>query len=349
MLDDNFKIILYKDKLIKNYKYLERLQNKKIISVVKANAYGHGLENVVKVLSEIGCEYFAVTREYEAKKIINLKLKNIKILIMDSLSEKNFIIDNKNIEIFINSLKELEEYLAFGVSTQQMHLKLDYGFGRNGILQEELIELKEKIEKENLKFKGIATHIFASEYKDIIEIEENFYKDIKFLGKENFEMIHFQNSAGVMSTKGEECTHIRCGTILFGLQEIGYYDPNIERVFKLEGGVSSIKLSDNIKYIGYEKKKDLHLKKGAKIGKIKLGYGDGFSKRSEGIMSIINNKKFRILHISMDSSFIEIDESVKIGDKVELFYDLEETMKYLKVPHYEFISMINDRIERVVL
>ena len=133
------------------------------------------------------------------------------------------------------------------------------------------------------------------------------------------------------------------------MQEIGYHDPNIRRSFKLIGRVLDIKDIENLKYIGYEKKENLELENNKKIAKIRLGYGDGLSKRSENIMSIINNKKFKIIHISMDSSFIAVDKSVKKGDYVEIFHDLEEAINHLKVPHYEFLSCINDRIERDII
>ncbi|MBC2852213.1 hypothetical protein H5J22_12490 [Cetobacterium sp. 8H] len=98
-----------------------------------------------------------------------------------------------------------------------------------------------------------------------------------------------------------------------------------------------------------KKKEAINLGKNNKIAKIRIGYGDGFSKRSENIMSIINNKKFKIVHISMDSSFVAVDESVKVGDEIEIFHDLQEAINHLEVPHYEFLSVINDRIERELI
>nr|WP_307774721.1 alanine racemase [uncultured Cetobacterium sp.] len=344
-----FKVLINKKNLVYNYNYLKSTTQKEIIAVVKANAYGHGLEETVKILLEEGCKYFAVTREYEAEKILKTNLKNFKILMMDKVENINFIKNNSEIEIFINSLEELKEKLNEGISPKKMHLKLDFGFGRNGILIEEIEELKNFILKKNLYFKGIATHLFDATYKDMKKIESDFFKIIKDIGRERFQIIHTQNSAGVISIKGEGCTHIRCGTILFGLQEIGYYDENVKRVFKLVGKISEIKDTENLKYIGYRLKDELNLKKNSKIAKINIGYGDGFSKRSENLMSIINNKKFRIVHIAMDNSFIEVDDSVNIGDEVEIFYDLEESMKYLKVPHYEFLSAINERIKRQII
>jgi alanine racemase len=345
----DFKIVVDSKKIIHNYQYLKNFRKKEIIAVVKANAYGHGIEGIVNLLWGNGCKYFAVARECEAEKILQLKLEKTKILILETIENIEILKKNKNVEMVINSLEDLLFLLNNDISTNQLHLKLDFGFGRNGIIEQEFEELEKIISEKKLSFKGICTHVFSADYDDMIDIEKKFNRIIKRIGRDKFEIIHMQNSAGVISIEGEKCTHIRCGTILFGLQEIGYYDPNIKRAFKLIGKVLDVKDLNNLKYVGYQKKETLNLEKNKKVAKIRLGYGDGFSKRSEGIMSIINNKKFKIVHISMDSSFILVDDSVNVGDSVEIFYDLEESINFLKVPHYEFLSSINDRIKRDII
>lgn len=349
MAFDDFFMKVKKENILHNYRYLKESKKKEIIAVVKANAYGHGIEQVVKLLQEEGCKYFAVARIWEAKKILRLKLKNIKVLVLETIEELELLKVFDELEIFINSISDLKKALSKGISTSQMHLKIDFGFGRNGILESEIKELEKIIQENNLKFKGIATHLFDCTHEDMLDIENKFDKIISNLGRDRFEMIHSQNSAGVISIEGKGCTHIRCGTILFGLQEIGYYDPYIKRSIFLVGKISGIKEVKNLKYIGYEKKENLNILDTDKVAKIRIGYGDGLSKRSENIMSIINNKKYKIIHISMDSSFVVVDDSVKVGDEIEIFHDLEEAIDYLKVPHYEFLSCINDRIERVLI
>ena len=81
----DFKIKVSKENILHNYHYLKKLRNKEIIAVVKANAYGHGIENIVRFLSENGCKYFAVARECEAEKILKLKIENINIIILENL------------------------------------------------------------------------------------------------------------------------------------------------------------------------------------------------------------------------------------------------------------------------
>lgn len=348
MEKNDFIVEVNRDNLIFNYNYLRESQKKEIIAVVKANAYGHDITKVVPILKEAGCEYFAVARERETKKILDLKIPGIRILVLESVNDLELLKKEKNVEMTVIGLDVLKRCLEENIPTEQLHLKLDFGFARNGITLDKLEELESIIKEKNLKFKGIMTHLFSADKEDMLKIEEEFFKIVERLGRERFQVIHTQNSAGVLTIKGKGCTHIRCGTILLGLQEIGYFDPNIKRVFRLKGKVAGIKELKNLKYIGYEKKEDLDLGVFEKVAKIRIGYGDGLSKRSENIMSTINNKEYKIIHISMDTSFILVDDDVKVGDEVEIFRDLEKSMKHLKVPHYEFLSCINDRIERKV-
>lgn len=349
METNDFIVEVNRENLIYNYNYLRESQKKEIIAVVKANAYGHDIAKVVPILKESGCKYFAVARERETKKILDLKLEGIKILVLESVNDLELLKKEKSVEMTVISLDILKKCIDKGIPTDQLHLKLDFGFARNGITLDKLDELERFIKEKNLKFKGIMTHLFSAEKEDMEKIENEFFNIIERFGRDRFEIIHTQNSAGVLTIKGRGCTHIRCGTILFGLQEIGYFDPNVKRVFKLVGKVAGIKELKNLKYIGYEKKEDLNLEGFEKVAKIRIGYGDGLSKRSQNIMSIINNKEYKIIHISMDTSFILVDDDVKVGDEVEIFKDLDRAMEHLKVPHYEFLSCINDRIERKIV
>lgn len=349
MKSNDFILKIKKENIVHNYKYLKKIQNKEIIAVVKANAYGLDLKEIVKILYEQGCRYFGVTRILEVEDILKLGFKEIKILILEKLEDLNILKKYTNIEMIVDNIKTINRIIENGIDLNQIHIKLDFGFGRNGIEEKNFNKLIKFIKSNNLRFKGICTHLFDAEKLDMLSIEKKFYKMVDNIGKDRFEMIHIQNSAGIISIKGERCTHIRCGTMLFGFQEIGYYDKNIKRSCRFIGGIIGIKNLENLKYIGYRNIKDIKIGEYTKIAKIRLGYGDGFSKRGEGLMSIINNKKYEIVHISMDFSFILVDTNVSVGDRVEIFYDFDKAMKLLKVPHYEFICCLNRRIKREII
>ena len=219
MTINSTKIHISEKNLIHNMKYLENTFNKKILAVVKSNAYGHDINLITKTLFKHGYKYFAVARLCEAEKIItDPELKNSNILIFESIG-KDFlkpVKENKTFHMSINAFEELKEALEYGISPKQIQLKIDFGFGRNGIELNDLENLKNYIEKYNLKFAGIYSHLFSVKYDDGIKIINKFKEIVNFLGKERFEMIHLQNSL-MTETFGslDITTHIRVGELIY--------------------------------------------------------------------------------------------------------------------------------------
>lgn len=348
---NNFSIIINEENIINNYNYIKDLSKKEIISVIKSNAYSHGTRESIIALSKAGCKYFAVAREEEVMEILNLglDLKNITILVLETLSNLNLLKKYDNVEMVINSIEELEEFIDLKLDFSKLHLKLDFGFGRNGIYSSQIIKAKELIVNNNLFFKGITTHMFDSTSEEIKSIQMNFLKTIEFLGNNRFSMIHSENSATTLTNGHLGPTHVRCGISLLGLLDPGINNSNIKRSWRLLGSVYHIRNVENLSYIGYENIKNLNFDGYKFVAKLKIGYGDGFSKSNTNIICHINNKPFKIIHVSMDTTFVAIDETVSIGDIVEIYKDMDYSNEYLNMPHYEYITLINKRIERKLL
>lgn len=347
MVINSIRMVLDQNKLLHNINYLEKAKNKKVLPVVKANAYGHGVNVIVPVLYKSGQRDFAVARYVEAENILKMNLGNdIRILVFESIRDMELIKGTPNIDIAINSMEEFKEAIDAGIEPSRMQLKIDFGFGRNGIYSSEAKELREYILEKNLKLRGIYTHLFAVNYQDGLEIIDNFTKIVDSIGRDRFEMIHLQNSAGVMNYDCEIATHIRVGMLTYGLQEVGYYDPNLRQVFSLEGQIAGVREVDKSKYVAYEVKDDLDIPNCKYLAKIKIGYGDGFLKKNEKSKCIINNKEFKIAEVTMDNTFIEVDESVKEGDKIYLYKDITKEVDFIGMNIYELLTILSPRIPR---
>ena len=255
MTINSTKIHISEKNLIHNMKYLENTFNKKILAVVKSNAYGHDISLITKTLFKHGYKYFAVARLSEAEKIItDPELKNSNILIFESIG-KDFlkpVKENRAFHMSINAFEELKEALEYGISPEQIQLKIDFGFGRNGIELNDLENLKNYIEKYDLKFAGIYSHLFSVKYNDGIKMINKFKEIVNFLGKERFEMIHLQNSL-MAETFGslDITTHIRVGELIYGIQSEGTPDKNLKQIFSLKGKIAGIRNLENSNYLAY--------------------------------------------------------------------------------------------------
>ncbi|MFC2498693.1 phosphate acyltransferase, partial [Capnocytophaga granulosa] len=168
----------------------------------------------------------------------------------------------------------------------------------------------------SLKFLGIFSHLFSATYTDGLEVIKKFTEVVSKLGRDNFEMVHLQNAAGIYNYDVDVVTHIRTGMLTYGLQEAGFYDHDLKPVFTgLIGFVDSVRYVSELDYVAYEDLSSISPKT-KKIAKIKIGYGDGFPKANNKTTCLIKKKEYVISQVTMDNTFIEVDDRVNVGDKV---------------------------------
>ena len=293
-MNTSFYVSLDKDALYHNIEYLREYKQKELLPVIKANAYGHNSLLIAKALYDFNIKTWAVARFSEAITIIEYMMKNFSI---------------NDFKILVNN-----------ISIDRLSLKIDFGFGRNGIKAEEVDELKNLIKFNSLKFLGIFSHLFSATYTDGLEVIRKFTEVVNKLGKDNFEMIHLQNAAGIYNYNVEVVTHIRTGMLTYGLQEAGFYDHDLKPVFTgLIGYVVSVRYVNELDYVAYEDLSSINPKT-KKIAKIKIGYGDGFLKANNKTTCLIKKKEYVISQVTMDNTFIEVDDRVNVGDKVHLYH-----------------------------
>ena len=338
------KLLLNKDNLYHNVDYLKESKKKKLLPVVKANAYGHGMEEIIGALYEHGQREFAVARFREAERIRRMGFRDIKILVFESIGDYSLVEDKDDIYISANNLEELKEILNYGIPTERIQIKIDMGFGRNGIYLHEVEEIKKIMDERKTMFGGLYSHLFAVEYDDGLEYIKMFDDVVKKLGKENFGMIHLQNSATTLTYDCEMVTHVRTGMLIYGLQDDGFCERNLRQVFSLETEISGIRNLENSKYIAYNIKEE---GRNAKyIAKVKIGYADGFLKSNEGSYCLIGNREHEILQVTMDNTFIAVDSGVKEGDKVILYHNVPIVAEHNDMTIYELLTIISPRIPR---
>lgn len=352
MRSNSFFISLDKEALKSNVEYLKKYKNKEILPVVKANAYGHDIFLITKALYDLKIKEFAVARLSEAIDIIEnfkkLNIKDFEVIVFESIDDYEILKENESIIVTINNIKELKAAVKNNLSTKRLSLKIDFGFGRNGIKEEEVKEVQNIIRFNSLKFYGIFSHLFTSSYNDGLNIIKKFTDIVNLLGKDNFKSIHLQNTAGTYNYDCPIVTHVRVGVVLYGMQEKGFHDVDLKPVFSsLQGKVDTIRYVDELKYIAYEALSTLSSGT-KKIAKIKIGYGDGFTKVNNGTYCLINKKEYKIVQVTMDNTFIEVDERVKIDDVAYLYYRPLELYDKVGFKLFELLILLSPlRIKRI--
>lgn len=337
--------------------------NVEIIAVLKASAYGNGAETLLNTLKSEGINNFAVAIPEEGEKLRKLDDKiNIIILNQPNVSDVNTIIKN-DLTCGVCELEFLEELNKKSVQNKKIskiHIEIDTGEGRNGVLPDKLSEFLDKVlELKNIKIEGIFTHLTCADSdKDYTYNQiEKFNKGIKCVQNKGIDIkfIHAANSSGVLGYKEAHFNAVRPGIMLYGYYPDSKYSSMIKLkpVEKLISKINYIKTMPIGSGVSYDK--TFIAKRETKVAVVPIGYADGYKRAfSNKAEVLINGKRAKVIgKVCMDMIMVDVTdlENVNINDAVYLFDNeeitVEELAKIADTINYEIISTISFRVDRV--
>ena len=341
-----------KTNLEKNLK-IARSINENLICVIKDNAYGLGIENILPILLENKCDYFAVAYIEETLKIQevleNLKLKNqnnkIKVMTLNYVKPENveYAIKN-NIELTVFNFSQLLDYLKildefFENTTLKIHIKVNSGMNRLGFDENEILELveiikkyeinflnnksKNKTSKNRLEVISIFSHI--SDAENQVETEnqvEKYEKILKIFSQNNvrYKYSHLQASP-LLFKYGKKYNYdfARIGMALYGMEPLST-DVGLLDVITVKSKIINIRNVKKDDKVSYGSKGIV--KHDSKIGIVAIGYAHGLQKQIENSREayvLVNGQKAKIIgEICMDMIFVDLTdiENVEVNDEV---------------------------------
>ena len=333
-----------KSNLEKNLKIVRSI-NKNLICVIKDNAYGLGLENILPILLENKCDYFAVAYIEEAVKIQklleNLKLENqndkIKVMALNYVKPENVgdAIRN-NIELTVFNFSQLLDYLKildefFENMALKIHIKVNSGMNRLGFDKNEILELVKIVKKYNLNNKSknrleiisIFSHISDAENQAETEKQvEKYEKILKIFSQNNvrYKYSHLQASP-LLFKYGKKYNYdfVRIGMALYGMEPLST-DVGLLDVITVKSKIINIRNVKKDDKVSYGSKGIV--KYNSKIGIVAIGYAHGLQKQIENSNKayiLVNGQKAKIIgEICMDMIFVDLTniENVKMNDEV---------------------------------
>lgn len=328
---NTFKIL--KENLINNIKQVKsKNPNSKICAMVKANAYGVGLEQVVPILEEF-VDYFGVACFFEAQKVRNLSSKNI--LITGAL-EKDKV--NLDFSYACGSIDEIK-FLTLLDLPIKVHLKVNSGMNRYGFKQ--IKEFKQAIlliKKSKIQLKGIFTHFATADdfVNEQMKKFAQFIKTAKRLGVNA--IIHTDNSFA-----NENYNHgldmIRIGFNLYN-RTSDLYNSVVEIGSRVVN-VCSVKKGEHVGYgnVGVCNKK-------RKIAIVPVGYADGFDAKYIGLNLDVGGKQCQVVNVCMDCFMLDITKTkIKKGDSVFILNKTNSLNKYanfINSSEYEIMTKFSN-------
>jgi len=325
---------------------------REIAAVVKANAYGLGVEKVAPVLKEAGCKLFFVANLDEALELREI-LPSSDIAVLNGVikGQGKFFAENNIIPV-LNSMEQIDLWSkTFNQKPSMIHV--DSGMNRLGIPIDEYEKVINSGKLEKLNVKLILSHLAcADEKKNTKNVEQlNIVRKVAELTP-NFK-ISFANSSGIFLGKDYHFDIVRPGIALYGGNPIPNSLNPMKNVVEITANILQIRNIDSEETVGYGA--TYILDKGSKIATLPIGYADGyfrvFGNRS---YCAINGKKVPVVgRVSMDLITIDITsikDEINIGDEVEILganVKLDELVELAETIDYEVLTSLGSRYRRI--
>lgn len=333
--------------LIYNLDQIKQHTGKKIIAVVKADAYGHGAVEISKAM-ENKIDYLAVACFEEAVELRNNDV-TMPILILGHTETKKFEEASKlNITVTIHDFSQLDVHIS---SKLLVHMKIDTGMNRIGF--NSLEDAKKALEilkgNESYYVEGIFTHYATADCdKDFYLEQRNTFETIVKELAYDFKYIHSSSSAASINY-GEDLTNaIRPGIILYGIKPSCDIEFSLKSVLSLYSKIIHLKKIVAGERIGYGN--SYIVKEDMVIATVPIGYGDGWLRRNASVPVYVNGHYFEIVgRICMDMMMVKVNDSAKLGDEVELIGEhitADDVASKTDTISYEVVCNLGKRLKR---
>ncbi len=354
----------------------------RISAVVKANAYGHGIPQIVPMLEKCGIKHFSVASAFEAEEVLEYCSKDSKIVIMGILYEEDipWAVDN-GIEFYVFSYDRLRKTLEVAKRLNKqaiVHVEVETGTNRTGMGPENLKKSITFLKKnqEFLRFEGVCTHLGGVEglgnmFKIRPQIEK-FKAVLRDLKAKKFMPTyrHIACSAAALAYPETHYDMVRVGVSIYGfwpspdiyhlhLQQTGKLkDSPLKRLFTWKTEVMDIKEVREGEFIGYGT--SFQASKDMQIAVIPLGYSNGYPRgqSSKGAV-LIKGKKAPITGlINMNLFMVDISHipDVQVGEEVVLIgkqknnvINVSSFTNFTNLLNNEMLSRLPSAIPRIVV
>lgn len=357
--------------LISNVRVLRSTGSRKseFMAVVKANAYGHGLKEVVSILkNERSVNWFGVFDEMDALVVRKYTKKPILILSSTPISFWQKAVKNK-LDITISTFSQLEALAKWKGKKPQVHIKIDTGLGRQGFGlndQEKMISILKNIK--NLKIAGLYTHFSGMESKEFDKYSKKQFDELKLWQKKLNSIgqkprIHASATSGALKNIIGETDIARFGIGIYGLWPSDEIKYNFRDKFKLKPvlswkvTISEVKKVSKGSFVAYDC--TYKTARDSRIALLPVGYWDGIprSLSSKGF-AIVNGVRVPIIgRVMMNMCVIDVTNVSKVeeGDTATLIgidknveITADEFARLADTINYEVVTRINPLIPRVI-
>ncbi|MEK6745267.1 MAG: alanine racemase [Nitrospirota bacterium] len=344
-----------------------RIGGRKVLAVVKAQAYGHGAVPVARHLAGLGAHMFGVALVEEGSNLRDAGITTPILVIGPVFPEQAEALVGANLTPVVYTLpvaKALSDAAGNAGKAVPVHVKIDTGMGRIGVSPEEAVQFIETISKfPGIVVEGLMTHFADADLRDkkfATNQLDRFEALIGSLDKKGITipLRHAANSAAVLEYDRALLTMVRPGLMLYG------YDPlesgaaaDVRPVLSLVTRIAYIKKVPAGVPISYGR--TFVTKRESLIATIPIGYADGYSRGlSNRGEAIVRDKRVPVAgRVCMDMTMLDVtevpgvaagDEAVLIGSSGNERITADDIAAKTGTIAYEVLCGISGRVPRII-
>lgn len=332
------------------------------MAVVKANAYGHGLGAVAKALAG-HADMFGVANVGEAEELRGHVPDATVFILGPALPDERARIAAGRFVPAISTVDGARAYASLGgAESLPVHLMIDTGMGRVGILEGDAVAVaREILGLRGLTVTGIASHL------PVADEDDNFTRDqlarfhqlvghLRSLGVTQ-PVVHVENSAGIIAYPAQAGDMVRAGLMLYGSAPIPEFQSKLRAAMTWKTRITLIRDMPAGHGISYGR--TFITPRPMRIATLAVGYADGYQRHlsNRGAEVLIGGRRCPVLgRVTMDQILADVSAlpHVTVGDEVVLMgkQDSEEifaaelAQKAGTIP-WEIFTGVGRRVERV--
>ena len=334
----------------------------RIMAVVKADAYGHGVAIVVPALAEC-VESFGVANVTEARAVRALTEQHPVFILGPALPEERAEIAARRFIPLVSEIGEAQAYAALADGEPLgIHLKLDTGMGRIGIWQDDAVETVRAIRGiEGLRIAGIASHLPVADEDDSFTRAqlgrfEGLVADLRADGLAS-PVVHVENSAGIIGFPAHAGDMVRPGLMLYGSAPVPAFQPELRAAMTWKTRVLLVREIGAGRSVSYGR--TFIADRPMRVATLAVGYADGYPRHlsNQGAEVLIGGKRCAVLgRVTMDQIVADMsalpdvqpgEEAVLIGAQGDGEILAAELAEKAGTIAYEIFTGIGPRVVRV--
>jgi len=334
----------------------------RIMAVVKADAYGHGLSQVAKALAD-HVEWFGVANTEEAMEV-EANASGKVFMLGPLLPSEREVAVRHGFVVTVSNREEAEAFNKLGEELGRavtVHLAIDTGMGRMGCLESEAEGLTKACrDLPHLKVEGVATHFPSADEDEGFTQHQIGNAEKVFGGVGKVSEVHLSNSAGVLGFASQQpfATLFRPGLMLYGVSPMPEFQKELQPVMSLNSRVTLVREMPEGRGISYGR--SYITGAATRVATIGIGYGDGYPRHlsNQGAEVLIQGQRCPLLgRVTMDQIIVDVsaletppqpgDPVVLIGSQGEEEITATDIAAWAGTISWEILTGITRRVQRV--